>query len=110
MKTLRDYQIDLENAVADFNAILAKSIVSSIKPRIAEALKEERSNYCQVCHRKEEFHNRPHPFELLSIPDGCACDPGEWRGEPSPICTGFVLDEDGNCKRCRHEEGCHENR
>ena len=107
-KTLRDYQTDLENAVADFNATLAKSIVSPLKPlKIAEALREEQSNYCRVCHRKEEFHNRPHAFELLAIPDGCVCDPGDWIRDLNPVCTGYVRDADGNCKRCRHEEGCH---
>lgn len=61
---------------------------------------------CVVCGQPESDH---HEFVPVNKPDGCVCDPFEWRDPANipPVCDRFSGYEDRQCKRCEHDFQCH---
>ena len=61
---------------------------------------------CKTCHRPQDEHCIFDPYE---VPDGCECDPRDWRdGNVSPICNQFLGSHDKNCEDCEHGIECHD--
>ena len=66
-----------------------------------------KTDICKVCGKSEKEH---HDFEPWEIPEGCICDPRDWRNGTVPaICECFVGDPEGEefCERCEHDVQCH---
>ncbi len=76
---------------------------------MSKAQKIVKTNICEVCGKGEEEH---HDFIPYLIPEGCVCDPRDWKGGVPPICDCFVGDEDGEefCEKCEHDVQCHKKR
>ena len=75
-----------------------------LKLRDGEAMSDP---ICKICGLPRSEH---HEFEPVHIPDGCKCDPLDWRdGKILPVCEKFVYDPNyiGLCLTCEHPEECH---
>jgi hypothetical protein len=55
-------------------------------------------------------------IEERPMPEGCQCEPSDWRPEASinPICDVYQPEDDnepdGNCLHCEHPKNCHDNK
>ena len=63
---------------------------------------------CAACGLSRAEH---HDFDAVKVPDGCVCDPFEWRtaSEVPPVCVAFVESEGDEtvCGTCEHDRECH---
>jgi hypothetical protein len=60
---------------------------------------------CRHCGMPKSEH---HAFEALWRPDGCTCDPTDWRdNDPLPTCPAFRHGDEGLCANCQHPADCH---
>ena len=63
---------------------------------------------CAACGLSRAEH---HDFDAVKVPDGCVCDPFEWRtaSEVPPVCLAFrpAPYSAGVCESCEHDRGCH---
>ena len=77
------------------------------------------SDKCLDCGLSENEH---HTFVSGKVPEGCCCDPLEWRDPANvpPVCKAFdvvspgatpqtvvKIDGDGLCFTCQHPSECH---
>lgn len=65
---------------------------------------------CRLCGEPEREH---HTFTPYVVPDGCVCNPKDWRNpiRIPPVCGAYwevqFHDNDQLCGTCEHEEACH---
>jgi hypothetical protein len=68
---------------------------------------------CLHCRKEEEEHCH---FVPVNFPDNCQCDPGEWLAfgdstkKIKKICGKFDGEIKSPCKKCEHDEACHDNK
>ena len=64
---------------------------------------------CVECGRSRDEH---HAFVAAKVPQGCKCDPLDWRDPQNVPPTCALYDEDsaaeGLCSTCQHLAECHQ--